>query len=66
MGGLGEAIERKGIEQGLQQGLQQGLCALIETCRELGVSRENTRNKIEGKFGLDSQKAEECMVRYWG
>lgn len=62
MGGLGEAIERKGFEQGLQQ----GLCALIETCRELGVSRENTRNKIEGKFGLDSQKAEECMVRYWG
>ena len=65
MGGLGEAIERKGIEQGLQQGLQQGLRVLIETCRELGVSRENTRNKIEGKFGMDGQTAEECMVKYW-
>ncbi len=58
---LSDAIEERGIQQGIQQGVQ----ALIETCREFGISREDTLLKVETKFYMTNRAAQECMVKYW-
>lgn len=66
---LSDAIEergiQKGVQQGIQQGMQQGIQALIETCREFGISREDTLLKVKTKFSMTSGAAKECMVKYW-
>lgn len=55
----------QGMKQGMQQGMQQGIKALIETCRELQVSRADTMSKIIQKFNLPEEKALEYMAKYW-
>lgn len=54
-----------GINQGMRQGIQQGIKALIETCRELQVSRADTMSKIIQKFNLSEEIALEYMTKYW-
>ena len=61
---LEEGIER-GMERGMERGIQQGIQILIDTCRELGVSREVTLNKVETKFSLSKEAAESYLDRYW-
>lgn len=62
-------IEERGIDtglkRGLQQGLQLGIQALIETCKELNCSWEVTVQKIQEKFELSSDEAEEYLKTYW-
>ena len=67
-----EAVDRglakgmaQGLEQGLAQGLLQGAKALIETCKELGISREDTMHRIENKFQLQREAAEAYLMKYW-
>ncbi|MDY2699867.1 MAG: hypothetical protein SOV61_10000 [Lachnospiraceae bacterium] len=66
---LGEMIWNDGLERGITQGMErgitQGIEALIETCKELGLSREDTMVKIESKFQLKREDAEDYMAKYW-
>ncbi len=69
---MDEMIERienrgiqRGIKQGVEQGLKQGIQALVETCQEIGVSKEDTIGKLSEKFGLKENKAAEQVDRYW-
>ena len=55
----------KGLELGREQGLEQGIQAVIETCRELAISKTNTKTKITEKFNLPEEKAKEYMEKYW-
>lgn len=52
----------KGISKGIEEGFQKGL---IETCKELGVSRDITISKLITKFSLTETAAEELLSKYW-
>lgn len=66
---LGEGIlERgieRGIEQGIERGIEQGVKAFVEVCKELGVSKEETEEKVQTKFALSWERAEECVEKYY-
>ena len=55
----------KGREQGREQGRLEGIEAIVETCQELGASKEETLEKIVKKFSLSEEKAKEYMDRFW-
>ena len=49
----------------VDDGIKQGLKALTETCKELGLSYEQTVEKIRDRFGLSEEKSKEAVERYW-
>lgn len=51
-------VEQIGMEKGRKKGL-------IETCKELGVSKDTTLNKLMVKFALTQSAAEELLNKYW-
>lgn len=55
----------QGLQIGIKKGIEQGIEALIETCSELGVSREDTLHRLEKKFNLPHSLAKEHLDRYW-
>lgn len=57
--------EKKGKRQGIQQGIRQGIQALISTCRELGVSFDETAARVKEKFSLGDEETRENMKLYW-
>ena len=70
--GIEEGIEQ-GIEQGIKQGIEQGtergraegLRILIETCGEIGLSREETLLKIQEKLSVSYETALGYITKYW-
>lgn len=61
-----EAIMMTRLGQMLvDDGIKQGLKALTETCKELGLSYEQTVEKIRDRFGLSEEKSKEAVERYW-
>ncbi len=61
----GDAIEAKGIAKGKAAGIQQGIQVLLETLREMNLNYEDTLQKLEEKFHLSREEAEDYMKRYW-
>ena len=59
-----EAI-RGMIEDGRIEGVKQGLGALVEVCRELGLSKEDVVSRAMGKFSLPVDETEDLIDRYW-
>ena len=62
---LGEAILERGIEQGIERGIEQGVKAFVELCKEMGLSKEETKERTQAKFTLQCQNAEEYIKKYW-
>ena len=62
--GMRTGLEQ-GLERGLEQGIAQGIRALIQTCRELGVSREDIAARISKNFEIDEDTAQEYLQKYW-
>ena len=50
-------IEGKGIEQGIR--------VLIETYKELGLSRNETILKVADKFTISQEDSEKYVEMYW-
>ena len=63
-GAIAGLIEEGKIE-GKLEGKLEGIRALIETCEEFNVSREETLERIVDKFSLSAEKAEVYMNNYW-
>lgn len=61
-----EKGKSEGIETGKREGIKEGIKALIETCKELGVSREDTESRIIMKLELPPNDAEDYVNQYWG
>ena len=59
-----ELIRAEEFEEGVTCGMEQGIEALVETCRELGVSETDTIARLMQKFELTREKAEEAYKRY--
>ena len=51
-----------GIAQGIEQGIVQGM---VETCKELGVSFEQTVARLKLRFDISEQEAQEKAGYYW-
>ena len=51
-----------GIAQGIKQGIEQGM---VETCKELGVSFEQTVARLKLRFDISEQEAQEKAGYYW-
>ncbi len=54
----------EGIEIGIEKGVEKGICALVQTCRELGISKEVIVAKCMEKFELTGEKAREYVEEY--
>lgn len=52
-------------KEGRREGERAGIKALIETCRECGISREDTVLKLERKLSVSSEEAQIYMKEYW-
>ena len=53
-----------GKKVGRAEGEKFGIAALVETCRELGVSETDTIARLVQKFELTREEAEEAYKRY--
>jgi len=62
--GKQEGIE-EGMRRGMQKGIQEGLKALISTCKELGISFDETAVKVKEKFFLGDEETGNNMKLYW-
>ena len=60
-----EEGRRAGLLEGHQNGVQEGIRILIEFCREMNCSREDTEVQVAEKFGLEQVRAGEYMKKYW-
>ena len=58
---LGQMIYADGREEGLLQGIR----VLIETCNELGQTKNATITKVVEKFGITNEAAERNVEEYW-
>ena len=64
-GAIAGLIEEGKIE-GKLEGRLEGIKALIETCEEFNVSKEDTLARIKNKFSLSEENAETYLEKYWG
>lgn len=52
-----------GYEEGFAKG--KGAAILVSTCKELGVSCEETVKKLREKFPLSEEEVQKVMDLYW-
>lgn len=66
--GIDIGIERGmklGEERGVEQGVEIGVIHFIEAFQEMGMSYEDTMRKLQEKFGLTEENAEQKMKECW-
>ncbi len=56
---------KSGKEDGIVQGMELGIEGTAITCKELGLSFEQTVEKLKLRFHLSEQEAQEKVQRYW-
>lgn len=62
--GLREGL-REGIQEGKREERQENIKLFIESFQELKVSKEDAQRKLEVKFSLSQEEAEEYISKYW-
>ena len=60
-----KTLRREGYEDGYNKGMTDGIRQLISTLQEVSISREDTRKKLQEKYGLSQKEAEKYMTDYW-
>lgn len=53
------------VAEGEMKGMERGISALIETCKEFDISKEDTFSKIRDKFEISEEETENFMNKYW-
>ena len=51
--------------EGMKEGLEEGKKALVSACKELGISYNETSEKVREKFSLGDEETEKSMQLYW-
>ena len=63
------AGETEGLEAGRREGQaqerQEGIKVLIESCRDLNVSKESTVSQLMIRYSLDRKTAGDSVEKYW-
>ncbi len=60
-----EDLYSDGVEEGREAGREEGIKALVETCRDLGVSRENTASQLMTRYSMTQELAVKNVDQYW-
>lgn len=64
-----EAARKEGLDEGFEYGkaqeIERGVRIVIETCQEVGLSREKSENKVCTKFQLTEEKTKNYMDQFW-
>ena len=60
-----DEVEREVTERVTSEATEKGIQILVETCQELGTSKEAARARIMEKYGTDAQAAENYIEKYW-
>ena len=64
-----ERGKQDGLEEGCRVGhceeMKKSLSILTQTCQELGLSREESKIKLQEKYDLSPEEAESIVARYW-
>lgn len=60
-----EYVRKTLLEEGIEKGIEKGIRALVETCNELGLTREETLMKLEQKFELTKDVAGAYILQFW-
>lgn len=60
-----EDLRQEGIDIGVEQGVEIGVTHFIEAFQEMGMSYEDTAKKLQEKFNLTEEDAEQKMKACW-
>lgn len=60
-----ETLRQEGYEDGLEDGLKEGIKAFLITCKEIGLSKEDMQSKLEIRYHMSKEHADEYIKRYW-
>ena len=52
-------------EDGVEEGLREGAKALIETCQEIGWSKEEIKRKLLQKLAISEENAEIYLEEFY-
>lgn len=58
-------IREDEYDMGLEDGKKMGIQALVEICRELKVSKEETIHRVTEKFAVPEEVAKELAEEFW-
>lgn len=53
---------KNGMEEGIALGIEQGI---IEICKEMNLTFEQTAEKLKLRFNISEQEAQERVRHYW-
>jgi hypothetical protein len=53
------------MEEGIKTGREEGLAACIETCQEVGWTKDQAARQIIAKFSLSEKEASEYVKKAW-
>lgn len=62
---LEKIYREEGRQEGRQEGREDGIKALIRTCQNFKVSKEETASQIMQNFPLKQEEAEAYIQEYW-
>lgn len=62
---LGQMIYDDGKEEGIAQEMNRGIRVLIQTCKDLGVLKEEIVKKVSKEFEKTPEEAEKEVEKYW-
>ena len=60
-----ERVTEEVTERVTSEANEKGIKVLVETCQDLGTSREAAKVRIMEKYGLDARTAEDYLTKYW-
>lgn len=53
------------FEDGFEQGTRTGIQALVETCRDLGGTKQDAMSRIIQMFSLSEERAQAYLDEFW-
>ncbi len=60
-----EEGRQEGRQEGQQEERKAGMQKLIETCQELGITRDTIADKLMEKYAVSEAEARQQLERYW-
>ena len=60
-----EKYEKAIKKESYEEGVEHGICQLITALHEFSHPREEVLQKLQEKYDLSEEKAEEYMKKYW-
>lgn len=66
--GLEKGMEKgleQGMEKGMEKGMETGLQVMISTLKEMGLSKEEVKDKVKNCLSWADAKTDEIIEKYW-